>query len=79
MAFQCISCDSFTLSLKVNGSSVEVVDTVFESMVHKAVHCLLVHYVLVILVLGHRPSHAAVTEDADLVSLLGICPVCHFS
>ena len=78
MAAQRFSSRSFALTLKIYRCSVEIVDSVGDGMVYKVVDSLLIDDVLPILVLYHRPAHAAVSEQTYLVASDCICPACHF-
>ena len=79
MALQSYACGLFALSLKVYRCCIEVVYSVLESIVHKSVSGLLIDHVVSVLILDHRPSHAAVTQDADLVAIAGIGSVGHLA
>ena len=50
-----------------------------DRIVHESICCLLVNDILSVLVLDHRPAHAAVSEDADNVAVTRVCPICHFA
>ena len=79
MTLECITCGSFALTLKIYRSCVEIIYAILKGMIYETVHSLLINDVLLVLILGHRPSHTAVAEYADLVTLLGVYSMSHFS
>ena len=53
--------------------------TVLYRIVDQPVHTGLVDNIFAVLILYHRPAHASVSEDADLVAIDTVGPVCHFT
>ena len=78
MSLQRNACGLFALALEVYRRRVEVIYSVLYGIVNKPVCGFLVDDVSVVLILDHRPSHASVSEDTDLVSVARVDPVCHF-
>ena len=79
MPAECFACSCFALSLKIDWGCVKIVDAFFDGVVDKFIDLFLVYYVLAFFVLLHRPSHTAVSKDADLVVLGLVCPIGHLS
>ena len=82
IAFTWISAEGYTsslfaLALKIYRRRVVIVHSMLHRIVHKPVHGFLIDDVSSVLILDHRPAHAAVSEDADLVSVAVVGPVCH--
>ena len=67
----------FRLPLQVGGGGVEVIDAVFDGIVHHLVHGFLVDDVFPVGVLDHGPAHAAEAQEGYLVPAHGILPVDH--
>ena len=60
------------LPLQVSRGGVEVIDTMFEGVVHHLVYGLLVNDILSIGILDHGPAHTAKAQGRYPVSVLGI-------
>ena len=65
------------LAATIGGRCVEVVDAVVERVLAEAVHLLLIDDVATVFVLCVGQAHPSITEQTDLVALLGIGAVCH--
>jgi hypothetical protein len=79
MPAECFACSCFALSQKIDWGCVKIVDAFFDGVVDKFIDLFLVYYVLALFVLFHRPSHTAVSEDADLVAACRVGAVGHIA